>query len=413
MKKFDRMFTVIMVIFLVGTCIVTCYRGGKDLKVGLYGVKQVINKKSPYDNPLDPNRPLFRYAPGFALFQRPFLLDSRMTAPYKFEGILLSCFAWYWFVVFSLAISAILLLKLNPPAGRDAVFKLKLSLLLAMPLIAYELAAGQNKLLALAFLLVAVYFFEKDKYFLSGILLSLALTVYIPLVFFILYFAIRGRVRYMLNFIASAFLVFIVIPSVFIGIKFNAFLLKDWFVRCVKPFSFASSYTSYMELRPTNQSLPGAIGRLFIMGGTHPYIYIISPEIIHYIIRVLTAIIVLLSCFAAWKEKSNNSRWLSYIIFLSLALMLPMYCIIYTWSWLFVFYFVFLGYVDFHPQPNRVKPLAVGAIIVCFLASLSTTMMRLNTLSVLAWSTLAVWAIAVYMLVNAAKLENGREHAGS
>ena len=102
-------FGIIAAIFIISLAFVVHTRAGKDLKVGLYGVVQISEKKSPYDNPLDPPRPLFRYAPGFVILQSPFFLKSEMTTPFEFKNITLSVFAWYAACVLSLFFSGFLL----------------------------------------------------------------------------------------------------------------------------------------------------------------------------------------------------------------------------------------------------------------------------------------------------------------
>ncbi|MDP3789808.1 MAG: hypothetical protein Q8R48_05335, partial [Candidatus Omnitrophota bacterium] len=126
----------IIIIFVFSLFAVTTARGGKDLKVGLFGVEQVLEKKSPYDNPTDPDRPLFRYAPGFTILQYPFLLESKMYAPFKFSDITPSVEAWYWTEILALLASAMILLKLIPaPSPETGIRNLKIAFLLALPFI--------------------------------------------------------------------------------------------------------------------------------------------------------------------------------------------------------------------------------------------------------------------------------------
>ena len=83
-------FGMISVSFIIAMAFTIQIREGKDLKVGLFGVEQVLHKKSPYDNPTDPNRTIYRYAPGLAILERPFLLKSKLISPFTFENITLS-----------------------------------------------------------------------------------------------------------------------------------------------------------------------------------------------------------------------------------------------------------------------------------------------------------------------------------
>ena len=268
---------------------------------------------------------------------------------------------------------------------------LKVSIILAMPLIAYELSNSQNKLIALAFLLLAIYLFEKNKQFISAIFLSLAMTIYIPLAFFAFYFIFRSRGRYIVNLILGGLAVFVIGPSMIWGIEYNNFLLKDWYLRCLKPFFMTTSYTTYMELRPSSQSLPSAIGRIFVIGRSTPYKYLIPPESIHIIIRFCYAVILAISLLTVWKSVKPKLLGLSYAVFLPLALIMPSYCIWYTWAYLFVLYFATLNYISYHDVEEKEKRLLGFALVVLALSSYSSAIMALNNISVMFWGTLFYW----------------------
>ena len=227
--------------------------------------------------------------------------------------------------------------------------------------------------------------------FLAALSFNLALTIYIPLFTFILYFILRGRGRLIVSFIAGAAIIFFILPSLVFGPGFNAFLLKDWLLRCLKPFFSATTYTTYIDLRTSSQSLPSAIGRVFTIGHTHRFQYFISPLIVHGIIRVCSTLIVLLSCLAVWKRDREVSRGLGYALFLILALILPSYCIYYTWAWLFVIYFAVLNYMSFEGTPARDKKVFKYLIIILFISSWLISVHLFNHLSLLFWATLLMW----------------------
>ncbi len=401
----DLIFGIIIVTFVISLAVVTAYRGGKDLRVGLFGIEQIKSERTPYENPTDVDRPLFRYAPGFAILQWPFMLKSWMYQPFKFVNITPSILAWYWTQILALALSAKMLLRLIPAASKEiGARNLKLSFLLASPLIGYELANCQNKILALFFILAALLFFKENQLFLSALLFSLAMTVYIPLVFFLLYFVIRKK-EYIISFIIAALIVFIIIPSIFFGFEFNNFLLREWFVRTLKPFSLTTSYESYIDLRASSQSLPSAVGRLLAFGKTWHFHYVIPPVFIHFIIRISAGIIVLFSLLAAWKNRREISEGLEYAIFLILALLLPQYCIYYTWAWLFAIYFAVFNYISYPEVPNERKAFLRALTLVLIIGSYSIAIRFLNNISVLFWTTLLFWlgAVAVLLLPKAAE----------
>ncbi|MDD5136877.1 MAG: glycosyltransferase family 87 protein [Candidatus Omnitrophica bacterium] len=396
----DKGFLAIMIILIVVMAVVTVVREGKDLKVGLYGVTQMLQRQSPYDNPTDANRPIFRYAPAFTLLQAPFLLTSKVVGPYQFEHMLPSVFCWYVAEILAMAASVLILMRLIPAVSAETARRnLRISIFLALPLIGYEISNSQNKLIALAFLLFAIYLFEKNRQFLSAVFLSIAMTIYIPLAFFAFYFIFRSRGRYIVNFILGVLLIFVFIPSLIWGAGYNNFLLKDWYMRCLKPFAMTTSYTTYMELRPSSQSLPSAIARMFIVGRSTPYRYILSPEAIHALIRICSTTILAISLLTVWKKMKPGLLGLSYAVFLPLSLIMPSYCIWYTWAYLFVLYFAALNYMsypDVSPAEKRSLKIAVAVLLV---TSYSIAIGPLNDISVMFWGTVFFWGSAAVIIL--------------
>lgn len=388
---------------MISLGIVTCYRGGKDLKVGLFGVDRVLQKQSPYQNPTDLNRPIYRYAPGYAILQYPFLLKSKLIdtrLSYVFEDIVPSVIAWYLASVLAFVASMLLLPKIIPSPSEKIVGRnLQISVILAFPLIVYELSNCQNKLMALFFMLLAIYLFERKKMFLSSLSFNIAMTIYIPLVFFAIYFILKGRMRFILSFITGFAAVFFILPSLVYGFDFNNFLLWDWFTRCLKPFSLTNSYASYMDVRLTSQSLPSVLGRIFISDLTGHFKYLLSPLIIHKIIKFFSGLIILLSVFSALGAKIGPLKGLAYSIFLILALVLPSYCLVYTWSWLFVIYFAILNYAGQAGVPKRRKDYLITMMYIVSIASYSAAVPFLNRFSVLFWATLFTWFSMTFILL--------------
>ena len=391
---FNIFFWIFISVAVVVTGVSLSMRGGRDLNVGLYGVDQVLHGKSPYENISDTNRPLFRYAPGMAILQAPFLLKSKKVEPILYYGIpitfkdmLPSIYAWYLAELAAITLSALILLRLIPPSTKEeGARNLKISLLLSMPFLLYELSNSQNKLVALFFMLAALLLFKKSRMFFSAVFFCLAVTVYSPLLVFILYFILKSRGRFIPWFTAGVFIVFFLVPSAVFGVGFNNYLLKEWFERTIKPFSTAASYVNYLDLRASNQSLPGAVGRLLVPGGTENYLYLVSPVLIHLIIRACSAAIVLLSCIAAWKNSKEASQGLVYSVFLMLALMLPQYCIYYTWAWTFVFYLVALNLKD--------KSL-LTACAALFISTCLVGVPFFKNISLIFWTTFVLWGTMV------------------
>lgn len=401
-------FGIFIAIFIISVGIAAVVRGGKDLKVDLFGVEQVLQKKSPYDNPTDPGRPLFRYAPPFALMMRPFLIEGEQIPsqlpPFFLKYKNIEIISFYITKIFLLFLAIFFLLKLIPCSSlRRSGMNFKLAFLLSMPFIGYELTNNQNKLIALCFIIFSLYLFDQQRLWLSSLFFNLALVVYLPLVPFIIYF-LKYRKKFIITFIVTFALVFIIIPSFIWGIHYNNFLLKDWFNRCLKPFFITKSYSTYIDLRRSSQSLPSAIGRIFVRGKTGNFQYLISSFFIHIIIRFLSLLVSLLTFFAIWFSK-DKYKGLQFSVLLILSLILPQYCIYYTWAYLLVIYFSVFNYIDLNKDDISSKKILLTFCILVFITTCLTWIKVIKYLSVLFWSTLALWLGMVYKMLKSIRFK--------
>jgi hypothetical protein len=393
----NRIFAIIITIFILALSFSLFMRGGKDLKVSIYGAQQTLHKLSPYQNPIETDpRTLFRYAPGFAIMIYPFLLKSKMYRMVEFslriDDIMPSLFAWYFFKILLLFIIAAIMLKIIPsPSKEISTRNLKISILMALPFIGCELANGQNKIIALFFIILALWLFEKKLLFLSALCFNAALTVYIPLFIFAFYFVIRKK-EFIFSFILTALIIFLIFPSLVFGFNFNIYLLKEWFIHNIKPFLLTDSYATYIDLRRSSQSLPSTIGRIFASGDCKNYIYFISPLVIHTIIRIASASITLFSCIALLKRPKAFSQGLGYAILLILSLILPQYCLTYTWCFALVFYFAIFNYLSYPQVPIRLKKALISLMAILFIASICIGLKAFNDFSGLFWTTFFLWA---------------------
>ena len=358
---------------------------------------QVLQKKSPYENPTDLKRPIFRYAPGVTILEYPFFLKTKVIGPYKLENARPSIYAWFFAEILALLGSAWFLFKLMPGVSRSISLRnLKLSFVMALPLIIYEVINSQNKLIALFFMFAAIFLFEKKRHFWSAFCFNIALTIYVALMPFLFLFLIRDR-RYIISFVAAALAVFFLIPSLVFGFDFNIYLLKEW-MHSLQSFMNTNSYTTYADMRRSSQSIPSVVGRIFVSGHTGHFTDFISPVLIHIIIRAFSLIVFCCSCFAVWKKPKDTIRGFTYVIFLILALVLPQYCVYYTWAYLFVFYFAVFNYVSYPDVSyNQKRLLLVLALVLCA-ASYTVGFHRVSYYSALFWATIIFWSGLITIL---------------
>jgi hypothetical protein len=145
--------------------------------------------------------------------------------------------------------------------------------------------------------------------------------------------------------------------------------------------------------------LPGAIGRIFVSGKTGSFKYLISPLAIHLVIRAFSAIIVLFSCLAVWRQSKKSLQGLGYAIFLILTLILPQYCIYYTWAWIFVLYFAVFNYISYPEVSISRKKLLFVLVCISYISICLIGISGLKSLSFIFWATLFLWAGMVFTLI--------------
>ena len=408
-------FIILVSLFVVIVGAASIIRGGNDIKVDIFGAEEVHAGHSPYMNPNDPGRTIYRYAPPFAIMMYPFLAVNKIfgitlsrgdfSASFNYNNITATLTAFYTAKVLMLAGIAYLFLTYMPARRRDkSAVNLKIAFLLASPFIAYELVNNQNKLMALFFLVLALALFENSKPWLSGIFFNLAISIYIPLAAFLLYF-LKYKKSYIMIFGITALIVFIIAPSLIIGFDYNNHLMKEWYVRCLKPFFFSSSYSDFMvELRKNSQSLPSAVGRIFCERTPNGINYHIPPAGISAIIRFLSIFLVISSVLAVWLS-SKKAKGLQISALLILSLLLPSYCLVYTWAYFFIVYFYMFDYMDKAGKDNGIRKIFLGSGIVFFLSMLLMVVEKTFYISLLCWATVILWACLIFAMFKE-RLEN-------
>lgn len=401
-------FMVLISLFVIVVGVVSIVRGGNDIKVDIFGAKEVQAGRSPYFNPTHPERTIYRYAPPFALMMYPFLAVNKifgitlsradLNISFNYNNITVALVTFYIVKVLMLAGIAYLLLTAMPARCRGkGMNNFKIAFMLASPFIAYELVNNQNKIMALFFLILALALFERSRPWLSGIFFNLAIAIYIPLAAFIIYF-LKYKRSYILIFFVTALIVFMVIPSLIVGFDYNNYLMKEWYERCLKPFFLSNSYSGYVvELRKNSQSLPSAVGRMFCERIPGSINYRISPASIGAIVKILSMLLVLLSILAVWLS-SKREKGLQISVLLILSLLLPSYCLVYTWAYFLIIYFFMFDYISNSGAGDIIRKVFLGSGAGIFLAALLMTVEKTFYMSLLCWVTVALWACLVYAM---------------
>lgn len=193
----------------------------------------------------------FRYAPIFAVIMSGLALMNERAA----DTI------WYLINFFLVILTFIYLKKLAAVQELDSksVFILYLvSILGVIRIVFHNLNSGQSNILMLASMVIGLYYTSKKREILGAAIFAFSIMVkYTPLIF-IPYFLLRRKFKLSLAII-FAILFYLLLPSLFIGLKANLEYIKG-----LIPFLSNSTILDQITiLTGKNQSLLSAIYRSF------------------------------------------------------------------------------------------------------------------------------------------------------
>lgn len=258
--------------------------------------KRILNHENLYvlDNK-DTGVAEFRYAPIFAVLMSGLALLSEDNADT----------VWYILNFCLLIASFIFLKKLIVPErlGYKSAFVLYTLLILgAIRFILQNFDTGQSNILMLASIIIGLYYISQKRNFLGAAIFAFSVMVkYTPLVF-IPYFLLKRKIK--LSFIIMGFVImYLILPSLFIGFKANFIHLKN-----LIPFLFSSSILDPITiLDPKNQSLFSFIRRLF----TYCIAYFYAPHMLFESLKLTqqqTSLIFILSALIVYIAAIYNPR---------------------------------------------------------------------------------------------------------
>jgi hypothetical protein len=250
----------------------------------------------------------YRYPPLFLLLFVPLGMLPYMTAG----------FIWFVLKFAALMVTLRLLYKMSEAEPRKKRLFWLLPFLIATPYMAEEFRYGNVHFFIVFLTILALYLFETGKQVSSSMALALSISIKVFPVFFLPYFCIRKKFRYVVLTLGFVF-AFNLLPGFYFGFDENFRLLFSWYDRVIRNRELHEFNSGI------NQSLKGVLQRYL----SHiPYedrltdraylninVANLAPDSVQAIWHVSTAIIlalIALFCLFHRKQEDRPNRLLVY-----------------------------------------------------------------------------------------------------
>ena len=329
--------TLIILIFIyVLVCIHSAINGG-DFDVYLDAAVKLSNGQNIYTPPFIKNIQYF-YSPLFALVLIPFSFNSFVP---EFIWLLLTGFLLYriWILIKSY-------FDISMFSSKEIFIWGGISFFFIIRFFLYNITMIQITIFLLWGILESIRLIKNDKTFLGVVLLAFVINIkLLPLVVlpYLLYRGYFKEFLYVIGFI----LIFLFLPSIFIGFEFNSFLLREWWA-VINPFN----NEHMIEAWTNSQSLVGIVP-VFI---THTKNYLpfkrnfisLSVETTKLITIILRLLLIWLTVYFLGRpfhkkvDKISDIRAISYIL-LIIPLIFP-----HQNKYAFIFIFPMVVYISYY-----------------------------------------------------------------
>lgn len=225
------------------------HRGFSDYRVYYNAGKDILLGKNIYVRESEEITD-FKYSPVFAVSMVPFaIFDKRVSASLFFLFNLVCLYLSFWL--------SKRLIFFNKLAPKHEFLISILVFLLSFRAVLYCLDSGQVGIMILFLCLLGLFSISKKREARGSWLISFAgMIKYMPFIFGA-YFFLRKRYR-MVLLILFSFLIYCLLPSIFIGLKTNLNYLKEWL-----PYITSTSLDQGSFLDFKNLSLWSLSDRLF------------------------------------------------------------------------------------------------------------------------------------------------------
>ncbi|HEV3163143.1 MAG TPA: glycosyltransferase family 87 protein, partial [Isosphaeraceae bacterium] len=210
---------------------------------------------------------------------------------------------WFAIKVVMCAVSIVLCFRMAVPEGRSMEpWAEGLILLFSLRPILSDLHHGNINLMILFLIVTTLYAWRNGYDVLAGLLLSLAISDKVTPALFIPYFMYKGSWRTVVATFLGLGIFLLVVPSLVLGVQFNAECLAMWWHRILSPF-LVHGVKSEQEV---NQSMVGVLTRLLTQGeistgryGLHRRVNLVAwdPHVVDRLIKGLSVGLVGLLAF--------------------------------------------------------------------------------------------------------------------
>jgi hypothetical protein len=208
---------IILVIYAIVTSVLTARNGG-DFDVYLDAAQKLSQGKNIYQPPFIKGLQYY-YSVFFALLLIPFSFHFFLT---EFIWSLLSYLMLYR--TFHLVKEYF---NFPEQTTREYKYWVILTLILSFQFIQYNVSMIQVTFFLLWSIFESINLLSKNKFILSGLLLGLAINIKLMPVLILPYLFYRGYFKTVFTSVLI-FGILLFIPALFIGFKYNAFLLSEW-----------------------------------------------------------------------------------------------------------------------------------------------------------------------------------------
>lgn len=298
-------------------------------------------------------------------------------------------------------------------------------LLFSLRPILSDLHHGNINLLILFLIVTSIYSWRKGYDVVAGLLLALAITYKVTPALFVPYFLYKRSWRLVGWTMLGMGIFFLILPSLVLGIAFNAECLRMWWHRILSPY-IEGGVISPMEI---NQSMVGVLTRLLTEGkvaagryALHHRVNLVAwdPKVVVYLIKALSIALVGL---LAWLCRTRTTRRDDGRLFGEFALVVLTMLIVSERSWKHHFVTLLLPYTYLVYQMSlprlsgRVRWLLSGAVALSVFL-MATTSSEIGSIFVKQGHKVALdygmflWAAVVLYIATAWRVRSDRERSG-
>ncbi len=253
-RRMHRLVWIASILFAIGAAIVYAEKAAEDRSAFVrwrHQVLQLMQGVNIYDTVMYPNPPIM-----------PLTLYPLMVLP-PVAGAL----CWFALKVVLTAASAWMCFEMVRPADRNLPAWVRGTILiLSLRPILSDLHHGNNNLVILFLVVATLQAWRKGFDVLAGLTLALSISYKVTPALFVAYFLYKRSWRTVVATFLGLGIFLLIIPSLALGVEFNAQCLAMWWQRILSPYLTRGEVGDH----DINQSMVGVLSRLLTEGNVGP-----------------------------------------------------------------------------------------------------------------------------------------------